>query len=116
MMLCTFGNQRKSEFILLFSNAFSSIRPSVPCRQMIQVYNSKAVGAEDVELGTRVRWPVPNVILQIYSLGKVRPERCAVGACMYTCAIMKISITSGKYDLKIPTSFGERSFAIRQKC
>ena len=36
---------------------------------MIQVYNSKAVGAEDVELGTRVRSHVPNVILQIYSLG-----------------------------------------------
>ena len=42
---------------------------------MIQVYNSKAVGAEveDKELGTRVRWPVPNDISQIYSLGKVRP-------------------------------------------
>ena len=36
---------------------------------MIQVYNSKAVGAEDVELGTRVRSHVPNIILQIYSLG-----------------------------------------------
>ena len=34
----------------------------VPCHQMIQVYNSKAVGAEDVELGTRVRSHVPNVI------------------------------------------------------
>ena len=41
----------------------------VPCHQMIQVYNSKAVGAEDVELGTRVRSHVPNVILQIFSLG-----------------------------------------------
>ena len=40
---------------------------------MIQVYNSKAVGAEDRELGTRVRWPEPNDISQIYSLGKVRP-------------------------------------------
>ena len=40
---------------------------------MIQVYNSNAVGAEDRELGTRVRWPVPNVISQIYSLGKVPP-------------------------------------------
>ena len=41
----------------------------VPCHQMIQVYNSKAAGAEDVELATRVRSHVPNVILQIYSLG-----------------------------------------------
>ena len=41
----------------------------VPCHQMIQVYNSKAVGAEDVELGTRVRSHVPNVILQTFSLG-----------------------------------------------
>ena len=35
---------------------------------MVQVYNSKAVGAEDVELGSRVRLPVPNVILQIYNI------------------------------------------------
>ena len=41
----------------------------VPCHQMIQVYNSEAVGAEDVELGTRVRSHVPNVILQTFSLG-----------------------------------------------
>ena len=42
----------------------------VPCQNdQIQVYNSKALGAEDVELGTRVRSHVPNVILQIYSLG-----------------------------------------------
>ena len=61
MVLWTLGKQQTSKSILLFSNAFSSIRPSVPCHQMIQVYNSKAVGAEDAELGTRVRWPVPNV-------------------------------------------------------
>ena len=69
--------------IIYFSNAPSSIRPSVPCQEMIQVYNSKVEGAGDMELGTRVRWPVSNVILQIYSLGKVRPaRRCAVGARM----------------------------------
>ena len=41
---------------------------------MIQVCNSKAVGAEGAELGARrVRCPVQNVILQIFCLGKARP-------------------------------------------
>ena len=68
---------------------------------MIQVYNSKAVGAEDAEFCTRVRWPVPNIISQIYSLGKVRPAVRGrhVYTYIYTCDIMKIGIRSGKYDL-----------------
>ena len=85
---------------------------------MIQVYNSKAVGAEDRELGTRVHWPVPNDIGTInLQLGQSTTSGSPSARVyfIYTCAIMKISITSGKYDLEIPTSFGETSFAIRHK-
>ena len=58
----------------------------VPCHQMIQVYNSKAVGAEDVELGTRVRSHVPNVVLQIYSLGIATISGApSARVCTYTC-------------------------------
>ena len=56
MVLWTLGNQRKSESILWFSNAFLSIRPSVPYHQMTQVYISKAVGAEDAELTSCKSW------------------------------------------------------------
>ena len=80
---------------------------------MTQVYNSKTVGAEDRELGTRVRWPVPNVISRIYSFGKVRPAVCRRH--VYIHVRHNEKSMSEKYDLKIPTSFGETSFALRQK-
>ena len=115
MVLWTLGNQRKSEFILLFINAFSSIRPSVPCHQMIQVYSSKAVGAWGQGIGHTLALARTRCQYYKFTAWAKYVNRCAVGTCMYTCAIMKISITSGKYDLKIPTSFGETSFAIRQK-
>ena len=79
-MVGTVDIEEPTKIRIYVNNAPSSIRPSVPCHQMTQVYNSKAVGAEDAEFGTLVRWPVPNVILQIYSLNKVRPVRCQYGA------------------------------------
>ena len=67
-------------------------------------------------MGTRVHWPVPNDITNL-QLGQstTSGSPSARVYLIYMCAIMKISITSGKYDLKIPTSFGEKSFAIRHK-
>ena len=37
---------------------------------MVQVYNSKAVGAGEVELGARVRWPVSNCHITNLRLGQ----------------------------------------------
>ena len=54
--------------------------------------------------------------LFFFEFHEASPAKTPAARGGFPSGAMKISITSEKYDLKIPTSFGETSFALRQNC